>query len=180
MGVYYVTGIAGSGKTTVCNELKNRGFTAFDTDDFGRWKNKETGKRITRPAVVDDPEWHDQNQWKLRYARIRQMLAEHADMGDVFLCGTSSNEQKLIKMADRVICLTVDRQVLVERLLERKNSDFGKSPIELGVVVGWHMSLQESHRQRGAIMIDSQQPVDEVVDEILKTVSTNFVELQTA
>ena len=43
---YYITGVSGTGKTTVCEELTKRGFFAIDQDSkmYGlcSWKHNET------------------------------------------------------------------------------------------------------------------------------------------
>lgn len=169
MTSYFITGIAGSGKSAVCGELTARGFAAGDTDDFGYWRNALTKERVDRPSIVDDPAWHDQNRWIVPRRRVREALAQHACEDIVYMCGTSSNDKKLSKLFDGVICLTLDPETLVRRILSRPNSDFGKSEEELSVIRRWHTELESKYQQRGAIMIDAELPLDEVVDRIVHT-----------
>lgn len=44
MPLIYITGVSGTGKSTVWAELKNRGIEAYDVDEDGlaRWQNNKT------------------------------------------------------------------------------------------------------------------------------------------
>ena len=64
MGKYLITGVAGSGKSSVIDELRNRGFAAYDTDDLPdvtRLQDKETGEwyvmEINAAPQFDGPEF---------------------------------------------------------------------------------------------------------------------------
>lgn len=172
MSSYYITGIAGSGKTTIRDELILRGYTAQDTDDYGHWVDMDDQSLVERPANLCDPKWHERHKWLLPTETIQGILAQYACKDTIFMCGTSSNDHEITALFDGVICITIDPDVLVRRLLSRPNSDFGKSPEELGVVSEWHLTLEEYHRKNGAKMIDGQQPTSSIVDEILHTVTT--------
>lgn len=60
MSLIYVTGIPGSGKTTVRNELRRRGYQAFGTDEdqLAFFYNNQTGKPLKQsvPAAIRTPE----------------------------------------------------------------------------------------------------------------------------
>ena len=44
MTLIYITGVAGVGKTTVLNELKRRGYEAYDADEnLSSWELKSPG-----------------------------------------------------------------------------------------------------------------------------------------
>ncbi|PIR97266.1 MAG: hypothetical protein COT91_02300 [Candidatus Doudnabacteria bacterium CG10_big_fil_rev_8_21_14_0_10_41_10] len=49
MSKYYITGISGTGKSTLAEELKKRGFFTIDIDiekDLCCWRNKKPGRKL--------------------------------------------------------------------------------------------------------------------------------------
>ena len=57
MGKYLITGRPSSGKTTVIETMKRRGFQAFNTDDMPeitKLEEQETGKPVPWPEGVVD------------------------------------------------------------------------------------------------------------------------------
>ena len=96
-----LTGMSGTGKSTVVTELAARGYKAVDTDD-GNW----------HVWVTVAGEW----DWIWREDRIRELLStEDADV--LFVSGTSSNEGKFYRQFDHVVLLSAPRSVIVERLM---------------------------------------------------------------
>lgn len=171
MSLIYVTGISGSGKTTVAKQLSKRGYEAYDADGdgFNSWHNKIAGKRIETPENVDlhTPEWYKKHTWKTSRKKIKE-LAGRGKNKLIFLCGVSSNENELWDLFSKVICLVIDEKTLRHRIATRTSNEFGKAPHELKDVLHWHKSNQEAYRNSGIIIIDATQSVDRVVDEILK------------
>ena len=169
-GLIFVTGIAGSGKSTVREELSRRGALAYDTDEdqIVQWTNRVTGK-IT-PLLADlhrTPEFLDQNVWKIDPVRVRQ-LAEQGEQRAVFLCGSIGNEEDAWPFFARVFLLSIDEATMRRRLVTRTAHDFGTRPHELELLLAWGSVIDEHYRRRGAIIIDATQPPALAVDEILR------------
>lgn len=88
-----LTGMSGTGKSTLIRELTARGYKAIDTDDDGwsHWVNMRTGRPASPPAPGEHG-W-DELDWVWREDRIQSLLS--IEDGDVlFLAGTAANQGK--------------------------------------------------------------------------------------
>src|SRR6266540_3872560 len=98
MPLIYVTGISGSGKSAVLQELRRRGFKAFgvDEDAYGRWLDRRTGEEVPYPVgspTVDPHDWYADHEWVLDVKKIAA-LKERVDRDGVlaFLCGVAAGD----------------------------------------------------------------------------------------
>lgn len=173
MSLIYITGISGSGKSTVCKELKRRGYEAHDADSegFNGWCNKETGKAAERydKDKVDAKEWYKKNSWNTSRAKVER-LTKSAGNKLVFLCGVSANEETVWDLFTKVICLSVDKATLRNRITTRTTNEFGKEPYEFEIVLEWYKTYSGDYLKKGALLVDANRPLNQVVDEILKIV----------
>jgi len=63
----YITGVPGSGKSTVCAELQARGYSSVDADDdIGAWVSREIGETLHDPPAfaARTPEFYEQHDWR--------------------------------------------------------------------------------------------------------------------
>lgn len=169
--IIYVTGISGSGKTTVCDELKRRSFEAYDTDNDGIafFYHNETGQAITHPVAPEDrtPEWRAQYTWKALPETVEALRAKAASKA-IFLCGATANDaDELWGAFARVFALTVDEATLRHRIINRDSNNFGKNAHEFNIVVEWQKTAATDYRKLGARLIDATQSVEQVADDIL-------------
>jgi broad-specificity NMP kinase len=170
---YYITGISGSGKSEVRNELQKRGYLAFDGDENGitGWRERKTGKFVRQDDRKGGPDGSRVELYDLHMSRQRVEELVTASAGNiVFICGTASNRYDLWDMFDAVFCLSIDSETLVHRLRTRTNNEFGKDPRELEAVIGWHKPSERTDAEAGAIVINATRTVQEVTDEILSHV----------
>ncbi|MFO0920836.1 MAG: AAA family ATPase [Candidatus Saccharimonadales bacterium] len=172
MSLIYVTGIAGAGKSAVCEELTKRGFEAHEGDDnLSAFYNNETGEITDRPTTVTDrtPEWRAEHTWKMSKEALQKLKAS-SDHKPVFVCGVASNENEYIDVFDKVFALDVDIETLMHRITTRTTGDFGKSPHEMETLLNWHKSTGEYYRKIGAYIVNTSKPLNEVVDVIVEQV----------
>ena len=149
-----LTGMSGTGKSTVITELAARGYKAIDTEDgnWHAWVN-----------VNGEPDW----VW--REDRIRDLLStEDADV--LFVSGTSSNQGKFYRQFDHVVLLSAPRSVIIERLASRTNNPYGKYPDEVARVLGHIATVEPLLRRRATLEVDTTAPLDQVVETILRLV----------
>jgi broad-specificity NMP kinase len=174
MGLIYVTGISGAGKSTVRAELRARGFVAHDVDEDGykSWYRRESGTpaREQRAWADTDRSWQRRYWLKVDRAKVVRLAAE-ATGGPVFLCGTGPNDDEIWDLFEVIVNLTIGETVLKHRLRTRTNNDYGKHPEDLADIVGWNSVVAENMRAWGAVIIDAERPLAVVVDDVVRVAS---------
>ncbi|HSZ43341.1 MAG TPA: AAA family ATPase [Trebonia sp.] len=168
----YITGMPGSGKSTVCDELKRRGHVAYDTDNdsIAFFYNNVTGKAIKRhiPAADRTPEWRAQYAWKAKRETVEGLLAD-TEGATIFLCGVTANDvDELWDLFAKVFALVIgDEQALRTRIANRREDGYGKNPHELAALLEWQRTAAADFEELGAILVDATEPLEKVVDTIL-------------
>ena len=173
MSLIYITGPTGAGKTTVRNELCDRGYNVYDTDEgINAHINSETGKESRYP----DPEhvtakWLSQHRYSMSPDKIKQ-LAGSSQGKLLFLCGAAYNDLELSNYFDKIVCLIVDKSTAQLRIETRITNNFGKAPSEMAAIMGWHDNVIAKYREAGARIVDtSHLSIGETTDLVLKIAS---------
>ena len=75
----YVTGVSGTGKTSIAKALVAQGVNAIDTDELGHWENKHTGEEVGWEPGSSD-EWYDSHTWFCDVGKLQEIVSktEHA------------------------------------------------------------------------------------------------------
>lgn len=164
MAKVLITGRAGSGKTTVANELLKRGYTAFDADkvpSLSTWVNSKTGEAVTlADTTTVDTELYD---WVWRPTQLENLTRQYVDF---FLCGGADNDFSFDDLFDYHFVLDVSPDIQAERVKNRTNNDYGKG------MIAYVLKDQAEHiaqaQLRQSIIIDADQPVEQVVDKVIE------------
>jgi gluconokinase len=159
--VLVVSGVAGSGKTTIGIMLAERmGVPYADADDFHPEANR---LRMAAGLPLSD---EDRRPW---LAAISGWIGERLAAGQSGVVSCSalkrSYREQLSRPGLRLIFLEVDRQTIEERLAERKGHFF---PAELAA--SQFEALEEPEQEEGVIVVDATLPPEEVVSQILSAV----------
>ena len=164
----WVTGISGSGKSSVCEALRAEGHHAIDADweGFNSWVDRATGEMMVDPPYPVPPGWLEQFAWKINVERVRS-LALTSSAGVTFLCGSVENEVDVWQYFDRVVCLVADDETIRHRLATRTTNEFGKHPDELAAALHWNTAIEGRYREFGAAIVDATRPLTEVVRDVL-------------
>jgi len=168
MSLIYITGVPGTGKTTIQKELEQHGFEAYDIDQprFGGPVNLTTGASTTVPSIEDrTPDWFDQHEWRVSRSAVKE-LKEKSVGKTVYLCGTATTENVVWDLFDKVLYLQIDEDTLRMRLAGREGNDFGKTEQELQIILERYREAQEVIKDLEVIMIDATTDLATTVDNI--------------
>jgi dephospho-CoA kinase len=140
-----LTGMSGTGKSTVVHALLARGHRAVDTDDG--W---------TVPLPDGRQSWDE--------AAIEALLDEPAEL--LFVAGCEENQVHFHPRFDAIVLLSAPVGVLAERLASRDTNPFGKDPDELVRILTDVREVEPLLRRAATHEIDTTQPLDDVVAEV--------------
>ena len=169
----WVTGLSGTGKSSIAAHLRELGHWSVDADDDGMsgWRSHETGELVPSPPVDQRPaDWLDRFSWCIDVRRVEE-LRPRSDGRVVFLVGAVENEAEVLALADVVVCLVADADTLGQRLTTRRTNDFGQAPGDIEAVLSWLGVYEERHVAIGAVMVDATQRLPGVVAEVLAAAS---------
>jgi adenylate kinase family enzyme len=170
-----ITGITGSGKSSLCSELRKRGYKAYDIENMHNLFNmvhKKTGK-IADKYDKDNLEWVKQHDWICDKNKLQELVRKNAK-GIVFYCGTASNLDELLFLFDKIFLLKVSPEILRERLNTRKSNDFGRTPEVQEWVLEWKDWWENHMHEKGAININANRDLQEVVNNIVKRSKASY------
>ncbi len=157
-----LTGMSGTGKSTVIKELAARGYQAVDTD--------EDGFSELVNVSADEPTGLDPGQdWVWREDRIQALL--DTDDGDVlFLGGCAPNQGKFYPRLEYVILLSAPADLIVERLATRTTNPYGKRPEDVARTLSLIQTIEPLLRRGASHEIDTRVPLEQVVAAVLRHV----------
>ena len=145
-----LTGMSGTGKSSVIGALAACGYKAVDTDDG--WC---------------EPSPDGRQQW--REDAIERLLAiEDADV--LFVAGCEENQVRFHPRFDAIILLSAPAEILAERLASRTGNPYGKAPGELRRVLHDLQAIEPLLRKAADYEIRTTMPLSEVVTAVLRLI----------
>lgn len=171
MSLILITGLPGTGKTAVCNELKARGYEAYDADKdhLAQWFDIKTGKAVKVGDYKPTPEFLKNHSRDIAY-NVVESLAKKATNKTVFLCGDPANEDELRKLFSQVFALVLDEETIRHRLASRTDNTWGKLPRELDYTFSFQQISYERYEKYADIILDAAQPTSVIVERILEKI----------
>lgn len=158
-----LTGLSGTGKSTIISKLAAHGYKAMDLDgdEYSHWV-PVTAATINMPVKAD-------RDWAWREDRVQNLLSTE-DADTLFVSGCAENMSRFIPQFDHVILLTTPLEKIVNRLETRTNNSYGKKPEELIRVLGQVLTVEPLLREVATGEIDTSGDVKDVLDAVLRMV----------
>jgi RNase adaptor protein for sRNA GlmZ degradation len=143
-----VTGMSGTGKSTLLAELADRGYWTVDTD-FGDYFETVDGESL----------WIE--------ARIDELLSVDDPRGVLFVQGTTRNQVRFYPRFDHVVLLSAPAELMVERLQTRTTNSFGRGSHELAAVLDDLAQVEPLLRAAASLEVVTTVPVAQVAEAVL-------------
>jgi adenylate kinase family enzyme len=173
MPAVHITGVSGSGKSSVAAALGACGHLAVDADTDHRLAMWVDADRKPVPEPVKSDGWMDRYWWAWNPKRLDELIADAAP-ARLFVCGNAANENSLQTRFDHQILLVIDEQTMLSRLDDaHRDNDYGSSAEERAMLRDFREGYHERKLARGAIPVDATQPLDVVVAEILDVLGSD-------
>lgn len=157
-----ITGMSGTGKSSVIRELAALGYTAIDTD-YGGWcvppDGSEPRDDLARPGWIWDTH------------RMRELLVSERD-GVLFVGGCVENQGDFYDHFHEVVLLTAEPELIAERLTTRSTNSYGKDLRELAQALEDQRMFEPVLRHRATMVIDTSASLEQIVSAILARVGS--------
>lgn len=146
-----ITGMSGTGKSSLVAGLAALGYKAVDTD-----------------AGWCEPQPDGRQQWR---EDAVQALLDAEDTDVLFVAGCEENQVKFHSRFDHIILLSAPVEILSQRLATRTSNPFGKSAEEYRRFLADLQDVEPRLRAIADCEIDTARPVSEVVQAVLRAVA---------
>ena len=156
---YLVAGLSGTGKSSVYEELIRRGHKAISTDRAWAYHADPDTSLPGRPISHDTWMWDQQKA-------VRELESPEPEV--LFVCGSSRNRDRFLPYFTKVFNLRIDDDTMRRRLEARTEDDWsnGQEGVELMLELN-----RSDEGPAGAIDLDATQPLNQVVEELLRLAS---------
>ncbi len=157
-----ITGMSGTGKSTVTAELARLGYRAVDLDspDYSELVPAPEGELTGVGGGMD---------WVWNVERIAAVLDSAGDE-PLFVSGCSPNQRLLHPRFDHIILLTAPTEIIRERLATRTTNDFGKDPDELERTMALIQDIEPLLRRSADRAIDTSGSLSATTLAILQAI----------
>jgi broad-specificity NMP kinase len=149
-----VTGMSGTGKSSVLVALGRMGYRVVDTDDSG-WT-----EWVASSEEVGGGEW----LW------VEQRMSELLRLDDpraLFVQGCVRNQVKFYDRFDAIVLLSAPAEVILDRIARRATNNYGKVPAEKELILH-HLAAVEPMLRAGCTHeLDASRPLDEIVADLV-------------
>jgi len=169
---FYITGISGTGKSSVAEKLKEKGIHTIDLDEVEglcRWVNKHT-KNISHWHPGIGGEFFESHEYICDKEKLVALMNESKDKDIVVVVGLADNQSEFLGLFDKIFLFYCDEEIFLKRIKNRTNHDFGKHDSEKEMILGWYRDYEKEMLGKGALPVNTAEPLDKVVDKILEQV----------
>jgi dephospho-CoA kinase len=159
-----ITGMSGTGKSAVIEELAARGYQAHDLDtpEWSEWIDAAPSDVLTPSRGKD---------WIWREDRVCALLSASGN-GQLFISGCAENMGQFFPLIDIVILLSAPVATLMERLAARPIGSYGHTAEERRKVADLTSTIEPLLRKSADCEIDTRRPIHATVDELLRLASS--------
>jgi shikimate kinase len=151
-----VTGMSGTGKSSVLAILSRLGYRVIDTDDPG-W-------REYHEYVQPLDELH-LGEWLWVEERMADLLGAD-DRDSLFVAGCVRNQAKYYDRFDAVVLLSAPIDVILNRVDRRTTNDYGKTPVERAMIIDDLANIEPLLREGCTHELDASRPLTDIVADL--------------
>lgn len=180
MAITFITGAPGAGKTTIANELLNRGFNVYDTDDPERtgiagWHDLATGSYIAGFNELEvTEELLQTTTWRLTDRALTD-FRNRAINERIYLSGRLRDATPIIAVSKFLVFLVTQPEAIEQRLTLRSQLpnqvEWGRETWQIKRSIDVNREIEDEYRMLGAIMISTNREPKLIVDDIISQTS---------
>lgn len=142
MTAILITGMSGTGKSTVMSLLTDRGYAVAETDKPG-WCVPESGDWTT-----------PDHEWIWDESRITTLLDDHISK-HLFVDGCRANQGRFYDRFDHIVVLTAPIEVMLNRVANRSTNPFGGTAAERSQIIRDKLEFEPLLMSGADLVIDT-------------------------
>jgi dephospho-CoA kinase len=141
-----LTGMSGTGKSSIIEALQKRGFHAVDTD-YDDYCLQQNGERA----------WNE--------PKMQHLLT--SSLEPLFVSGCEENQVRFYPFFDKIVLLSAPQEIILERVRTRTNNPYGKTEVQRAEIIANLEEIEPLLRKRCDLEIDtSSSSVNEIVHQL--------------
>ncbi|MFA6301355.1 MAG: AAA family ATPase [Candidatus Paceibacterota bacterium] len=165
--VFFITGMPGTGKSSVVKKLVKKGIFSIDADSVNGltyWIDKRTKEKSAwNPGMSEG--WYKKHQYVCDKEKLNNLIKNNPEK-TIAVAGLFNNRSELWGLFDKVFLLRCPEDIFIKRLIERDNHNFGKHILDQENVLSWYKNFEKELQEEGAIPVDAERSMEDVVGEI--------------
>jgi shikimate kinase len=171
--LYFITGMSGSGKTTIGRRLIEFDEVAFDSKiQQGLFHFADKDGNQPTDYLPNNADWMEKYHWVLDKPMFDNLMHKYKDAKRVFLCGGADDIKQYWPLGQKVFMLEIDAKTMIQRLNSNdRDNNFGKDKQTQLLLLEKIKRFQNRQINEGAVAINAMRPIDDVVKDILSQVS---------
>lgn len=162
----YITGISGTGKSTLVKEFRKLGKVVIEIDDYSRWHHKESGHQV-HGILEFNKEFLNTHEWLTNIDELKETFDKTRDK-DIFVFGLVGKLKENLNLFDKIILLTCSTETAFKRIDQRNDNDFGKNNDTKEWIKSWKDDFEKEWTDLGAIPVSVEDSIEVVTQNILK------------
>lgn len=165
----FVTGMAGTGKSSIAAKFKARGISVLDMDhvpNLCSWVNLESNEKVFE--LNPDEDFMEKHDYICDIDELKRLIGRTSELSVVF--GAVGDNIQFIPLFDKTFLLQFSSETMLERLQNRDTNDFGKDKTIHKGLLEWKKTFDDLMLKQGTISINAEQSLDKVVNELLEEI----------
>ena len=166
-----ITGVSGTGKSTISKALKERGIISIDFSDVHGmccWKDLTTKEKV-QYSPIESLDWFNNKNFFCDLNKLKEILDQHKNIVMTGVAGGSTMEY--LPLFDKVILLQCSPEIFTHRMKTRIPI-YGKTKAEQENAINWQKEFDPLLISQGAIPINTEGNLDDVINKIIQVVIT--------
>ncbi|MBP2617981.1 AAA family ATPase [Chryseobacterium jejuense] len=115
----YITGMSGTGKSSVIQNLQKKGYTTIDTD-YGDWKELSLSDGTS--------------EWILKENKLKQLFMRPLT-SPIFISGCCANQTNIYSLFDYIVLLSASVETILKRVADRTSNPYGTTLQERNEII---------------------------------------------
>ena len=165
-----ITGVPGTGKSTISKALNERGVTSIDfsdVPDLCSWEDKITREKVLY-TPTNDTKWLDLHERICDIEKLKGILTQYKNI--VITGIANGNQTEYFSLFDKIFLLQCSPETVIRRM-QTRDTLWGKTEAEREYTLRWQRDFDSLCASYRVIPISTEGALSDVMDKIIARIS---------